>query len=177
MCGFYCSSAYHSFAECCLLFYRNYVHPSVCLSHVFINISTCMALLSICRSVCIHCMPWMLWHCWLGGMKGIRSVKNLSSGVLAWLSAWSEVQTCVWPSGFHCHSLSLASVKSRFGFTIMVLADPGSPGRRAVKRVCVCVCVCVRACVHCPAQEFVCIFHCCSTDADAASVAVFTSYP
>jgi len=23
------------------------------------------------------------------------------------------VQTCIWPSGFHCHSLSLASVKSR----------------------------------------------------------------
>ena len=24
-----------------------------------------------------------------------------------------EVQTCIWPSGCHCHSLSLASVKSR----------------------------------------------------------------
>ena len=23
------------------------------------------------------------------------------------------MQTCIWPSGFHCHSLSLASVKSR----------------------------------------------------------------
>jgi len=33
--------------------------------------------------------------------------------VLAWLSAWSEVQTCIWPSWCHCHSLSLASVKSR----------------------------------------------------------------
>jgi len=33
--------------------------------------------------------------------------------VLAWLSVWSEVQTCIWPSGFHCHSLLLASVKSR----------------------------------------------------------------
>ena len=26
---------------------------------------------------------------------------------------WSEVQTCIWPSWCHCHSLSLASVKSR----------------------------------------------------------------
>ena len=71
------------------------------------------------------------------------------------------MQTCVWPSGFHCHSLSLASVKSRFGFTIMVPADPGSPGRRAVKRVCArtrAQHACMRACVHCPAQEFVCIF-------------------
>ena len=32
---------------------------------------------------------------------------------LVWLSVWSEVQTCIWPSGFHCHLLCLASVKSR----------------------------------------------------------------
>ena len=25
-------------------------------------------------------------------------IKKLSSGVLAWLSVWSEVQTCIWPS-------------------------------------------------------------------------------
>jgi len=37
--------------------------------------------------------------------------------VLAWLSVWSEVQTCIWPSWYHCHSLSLASVKSRLVFT------------------------------------------------------------
>ena len=55
----------------------------------------------------------VLWRCWLGGRKGIRSVKKLSGGVLAWLSDWSEVQTCKWPSWCHCHSLSLASVKSR----------------------------------------------------------------
>jgi len=30
-----------------------------------------------------------------------------------WLSVWSEVQTCIWPSWCHCHSLSHASVKSR----------------------------------------------------------------
>jgi len=39
---------------------------------------------------------------------------TLSGGVLAWLSVWSEVQTCIWPSWCHCHSLSLATVKSRF---------------------------------------------------------------
>ena len=32
---------------------------------------------------------------------------KLSGGVLAWLSVWSDVQTCIWPSRFHCHSLSL----------------------------------------------------------------------
>ena len=37
----------------------------------------------------------------------------------------------------------------QIGFTFLVLAHPGSPGRRAIKRVCVCVCVhaCMRACV------------------------------
>jgi len=36
-----------------------------------------------------------------------------SVGVLVWLSVWSKVQTCIWPSWCHCHSLYLASVKSR----------------------------------------------------------------
>jgi len=30
--------------------------------------------------------------------------------------------------------------KTQIGFTFLVLAHPGSPGQRAVKRVCVCVC-------------------------------------
>jgi len=33
--------------------------------------------------------------------------------VLAWLSLWNGVQSCIWPSWCYCHSLSLASVKSR----------------------------------------------------------------
>ena len=31
--------------------------------------------------------------------------------------------------------------KIRIGFTFLVPAHPGSPGKRVVKRVCVCVCV------------------------------------
>ena len=33
--------------------------------------------------------------------------------VMMWLSVWSQVQTCIWSSWCHCHSLSLAPVKSR----------------------------------------------------------------
>ena len=33
------------------------------------------------------------------------------------------------------------SSKIQIGFTFLVTAHPGSPGKRAVKRVCVCVCV------------------------------------
>ena len=42
--------------------------------------------------------------------------------------------------------------KIQVGFTFVVPAHLGSPGQRAVKRVCVCVCVsvCVRACVCVP---------------------------
>ena len=49
----------------------------------------------------------------VGWQEGHPSCKKLSSGVLVWLSVWSEVQTCIWPSWCHSHSLSLASVKSR----------------------------------------------------------------
>ena len=63
----------------------------------------------------------------VGRLEGRPACKKLSGGVLAWLSAWSEVQTCIWPSCCHCHSLSLASVKSRlvlpFWYRVCVCAD------------------------------------------------------
>ena len=49
----------------------------------------------------------------MGRQEGHPACKKLIGGVLAWLFDWSEVQTCIWPSGCHCHSLSFASVKSR----------------------------------------------------------------
>jgi len=84
------------------------------------------------------CLPSVLWHCWLGSRKGIRHVKKLSSGVLAWLSVCSEMhmaQRIPLPLTVLCFS------KIQTGFTFLVLAHPGSSGQRAVKRVCVCVCV------------------------------------
>jgi len=49
----------------------------------------------------------------VGRQEGHPACKKLSGGVLAWLSVWSKVQTYIWTSWCHCHSLSLASVKSR----------------------------------------------------------------
>jgi len=49
----------------------------------------------------------------VGWQEGHQACKKLSGGVRAWLSVCSEVQTCIWTSWCHCHSLSLASVKSR----------------------------------------------------------------
>ena len=34
----------------------------------------------------------------VGRQEGHPAGKKLSVLVLAWLSAWSEVQTCIWPS-------------------------------------------------------------------------------
>ena len=74
-------------------------HCQICGSHLRLE------------DVCVHKnMPSVLWCCWLGGRKGIQPVKNW---VVAWLSVWSDMQTCIWPSSCHCHSLSLASVRSR----------------------------------------------------------------
>ena len=76
----------------------------------------------------------------VGWQEGRLACKNLSGGVLAWLLAWSDVQICIWPSWCHCHSLSLASVKSRlvlpFWYQLTwVVPDKGPINARA----CVCV--------------------------------------
>jgi len=78
----------------------------------------------------------------VGRQEGHLACKKLSSGVLAWLSVWSEVHTCIWPSWCHCHSLSLASVKSRlvlpfWYWLTRVVSDKGPLNMS----VCVCVCV------------------------------------
>ena len=65
----------------------------------------------------------------VGRQEGHPACKKLSGGVLAWLSVWSKVQTCIWPS----------FSKIKIGFTFLVPAHLGSSGKRAVKRVCVCL--------------------------------------
>jgi len=82
----------------------------------------------------------------VGRQEGHPACKKLSHGVLAWLSVWSEVQTCIRPSWCHCHSLSLASVKSRlvllFWYWLTQIVPDKGPLNGGVC-VCVCVCVCV----------------------------------
>ena len=34
----------------------------------------------------------------VGRQEGHPACKKLSGGLLAWLSVWSKVQTCIWPS-------------------------------------------------------------------------------
>jgi len=67
----------------------------------------------------------------------------MSGGLLAWFSVWSEVQICIRPSWCHCHSLSLASVKSRLVLPFWYRLTWVVPEKRAVKRVCVCCVECL----------------------------------
>jgi len=66
-------------------------------------------------------------------MKGIRPVKKLSGGMLVWLSVWSEVQAQLMPLPLTVSCFS----KIQIGFTFLVPAHLGSPGKRAIKWVCV----------------------------------------
>ena len=56
---------------------------------------------------CVRAYPRILRSCistfsaltlLAGQQEGHPACKKLSGGVLAWLSVWSEVQTCIWPS-------------------------------------------------------------------------------
>ena len=88
-------------------------------------------------------IPSVLWRCWLGGRKDIRPVKNWVVGV-AWLSVWSEVQTCIWPSWCRCHSLSLVSVKSILVLPFWYRLTWVVPEKGPLNG---CVCVCIYVCV------------------------------
>jgi len=78
----------------------------------------------------------VLWHCWLGGRKGIRPVKKWrDGGGRHWLdrrewrpAGWS---VCLPLLIFPC------TIKSRG--SLLARAHPGGPRKRAVKRLCVCV--------------------------------------
>ena len=77
----------------------------------------------------------------VGWQEGHPACKILlSGGVLAWLSVWSEMQTCMWPSWCHCHSLSLASVKSGLVLPFWYRLTRVVPEKGPLNG-CVCVCV------------------------------------
>ena len=82
----------------------------------------------------------VLWRCWLGGRKDIWPVKNWVAGCWRGYLSGARVQTCIWLSWCHWHSLSLASVKSRlvlpfWYWLIRVVLDKGPLNG------CVCMCV------------------------------------
>jgi len=104
-------------------------------------------------------LPFSALTLLVGWQEGHPACKKLSGGLLVWLSVLSEVQTCIWPSWCHCHSLFLASVKSRvvlpFWYRLtQVVLDKGPLNG------CVCVCVLDRrymSCVSVTSQYLHCV--------------------
>jgi len=43
--------------------------------------------------IALNALTLLVWR-----QEGHPACKKLSGGVLAWLSVWSEMQTCIWPS-------------------------------------------------------------------------------
>jgi len=78
----------------------------------------------------------------VGRQEGHPACKNLSGGMLAWLFVWIEVQTCIWPSWWLCHSLSLASAKSRLVLPFWYRLTRVVPDKGPLNG---CVCVCADA--------------------------------
>jgi len=134
----------------CVYFYFFYFYRwgmwSTANQHVYLSASIPE---SRCANFTKFLMHYFVWpnafsalKLLVGWQEGHPACKKLSGGVLARLFVWSDVQICIWPSWCHCHSLSLASVKSRLVFPFLVPAHLGSSRKRAVKWVCDCVCVC-----------------------------------
>ena len=88
---------------------------------------------SMTYEVCLQCFDTV------GRQEGHPTCKKLSGGVLAWLAVWSEMQTCICSSWCHCHSLSLASVKSRLVLPFWYWLTWVVPEKGPLNG-CVCVC-------------------------------------
>ena len=103
--------------------------------------------------------------------EGHPACKKQSGGVLMWWSLWSKVQTCIWPSWCHCHSLSLAAVKSRLVLPFWYRLTRVVPEKGPLN-VCVCVCV-LLIYLHSVTHDY--DVHWLYTDADGMHVGVLVN--
>jgi len=88
---------------------------------------------SVCNVSCLQCFDTVGW-----AAKRASGLKKLSGGVpVICLERGADLhiaQLMPLPLTVSCFS------KIQIGFSFLVPAHLGSPGKRAVKRVCVCVC-------------------------------------
>ena len=85
-------------------FCSTYYVSSVNNEHIFVT-AYCLDAISDHNNVAVSCTEitaFFAYTCALtllvGWQEGHPACKKLSGGVLAWLSVWSEMQTCIWPS-------------------------------------------------------------------------------
>jgi len=75
-------------------------------------------------------LPSVLWHCWLGGRKGIRSVKIWGDG---WSGHWVVWMEWHLPGWSVCLPLLIFPYTIKSRSALMAPAHPGGPGKRAIK--------------------------------------------
>jgi len=81
-------------------------------------------------------MPSVLWRCWLGGRKGIRSVQNRVMG--CWRDCLEQDADLHMAQLMPLRLTVTCFSKIQIGFTFLVPAHLGSPGKGPLN-VCVCV--------------------------------------
>ena len=84
-----------------------------------------------CLHLCLQCFDAVVWA---------TGTERWGAGVVVCLERGADLHMPQWMP--LPRTVSFFS-KVQIGFTFLVPAHPGSPGQRAVKRVCVCVC-----CLH-----------------------------
>jgi len=79
----------------------------------------------------LSCFPSVLWHCWLGDRKGIRPVKSLMLVCWCW---WFDCSLRVLQLQLSVSAISvILSSNNIQNWDILVPANPGPPGKMAVK--------------------------------------------
>ena len=84
-------------------------------------------------------LPSVLWHCCLGGRRGIRPVKNWV--VRCWHGYLSGARCRLAYGSADATATHCLLLQKNPDWFYLVPAHLGSPGKKAVKWVCVCVCV------------------------------------
>ena len=85
-----------------LIFWRCFVVADLRVSHVQ-NVLLCRCCVIFIIALYLshlsyHIYAFSALTLLVGWQEGHPACKKLSGGVLAWLSVWSEMQTCIWPS-------------------------------------------------------------------------------
>ena len=101
-------------------------------------VNTCIAIRHTCDEnlVAFSALRLLVWR--QEGHPACKKLSGRGAGVVICLERGADLhmaQLMPLPLTVSCFS------KIQIGFTLLVPAHPGSPGQRAVKRVCVCVCV------------------------------------
>jgi len=116
-------------------------------------------------SVILYYAPSVLRHCWLGGRKGIRPVKNWVVGGWHGYVSGSRCRFAYGPAdAIATHYLLLQQIQIGVTFLVLpvwwqltqVVPERIQEGHKMAVCMCVCVCACVHACVRACVRAMVC---------------------